>query len=122
MIARILEWLTLCAVALSLMGCHGVGPGEARVLLKNASSADISKAVINLSGETVNLAGIKIGQTIEKSIKVNHDAHYDVSITLSNGRVLTTQAGYATNGISQDAEIIVLDDRIIFRSVTARVK
>jgi hypothetical protein len=103
--------LSLAACLAALGGC-ALGPGKARMTLKNSTEQVILSATVIADDKTAAFSNIRPGETREATFRIWADSSYDIDVKLASGQELKTSDGYLTNGIESDDIVNVTRDAI----------
>jgi len=81
-------------------------------LLVNKSRETISRGLVTVCGQTIELKEIQPTESATGSYKVKSDSHYDIAIEFQSGKKIHKEIGYVTNGLDFHHEIVVTDTDI----------
>ena len=103
--------MAICAV-LSVLVMASCTPNKGVFLLFNESKEPISRGIISICGQTIELKDIQPNKSAQGSYEVKFDSHYDIRIKFQSGKELRKELGYVTNGLDFHHKIVVTDTDI----------
>lgn len=89
-------------------------------LLINKTKEPISRGLVTVCGQTVELSNIQPGNSASGVYVVTSDSHYDISIEFQSGKKFRKELGYVTNGLDFHHEIVVTDADIELKNLNAK--
>lgn len=104
--------LTVVCVSFMLVSCLS---NKGKFLLINKATEPISRAVIKVCGQTIELENIPHSEKATALYEVLSDSHFIILVEFESGRIIKKEIGYVTNGINFSHEFIVTDVDISMR-------
>jgi len=101
--------VSLVSTFLIMISCVA---NQGSFLLINHAKEPISRAIVVVCGQTVELNGILPTKNAQGSYKVNSDSHYDITVEFQSGKKFEEKMGYVTNGFDFHHEFVVTDTGI----------
>lgn len=83
------------------------------ILLVNNAKEPISRVIVSVCGQTIELRDIEPAKSAIGAYKVKSDSHYDIRIEFQSGKRLWKELGYVTNGLDFHDRIVVTDTDIV---------
>jgi len=105
-----LNFAIVVATAASLLSSYTVNTG--RFLLVNNAAEPIGHASVSICGQTIQFRDIEPNKSAHGSYRVTSDSHYTIRLKFKSGRTLQKEAGYVTNGMNFNDQIIITDTDI----------
>lgn len=100
--------IAICTI-LVILGMVACGSNKGSFTLVNNAEEPIAKAVLIVSGQTVEFRDILPDDHATASYQIKFDSHYDVRIVFRSGKELHKEVGYVTSGFDFQHEIVVTD-------------
>ncbi len=96
-------------ISLAMASCT---PNKGDFLLTNKSNETITRAVVSVCNQTIELNSIQPNKSVSGFFEVRSDSHYDVTVEYESGRKFHKKVGYVTNGFDFRDEVVVTDTDI----------
>jgi len=87
-------------------------PHKGNFLLINKASEPISRALVNVCGQTIELNEILPTKSAVGFYEVRSDSQYDITIEFRSKKIIRKEVGYVTNGLDFSHQIVVTDTDI----------
>ena len=78
----------------------------------NKANQEITKAVVQVCGETFNMEGLKQDEVKVFCYKLKGQSSYKVKVTFPSGKRLIREIGYVTIGIESTDALIIEDEDV----------
>ena len=106
---RLLVLISTALVSIAMTSCTS---DKGDFLLTNKSNKTITRAVVSVCNQTIELNSIQPNKSASGFFEVKSDSHYDVMVEYGSGRTLHKNVGYVTNGFNFHGELVVTDTDI----------
>lgn len=102
-------WI-VSAILVTSLAC---APNKGTVSVTNKSSEMITRAIVVICGQTLEISNLDPSKTKSMSYRIECEGHYSVNVEFRSGRHLEKNVGYVTSGFDMHHEIVVLDADIL---------
>jgi hypothetical protein len=110
------SFLTVACSALFVFVIVSCMANKGTVWVINNATEPISRCIVSICGQTIELRDILPTKSAEGFYKVKSDSHYDISIEFQSGRKLRKELGYVTNGLDFHDRIVVTNTDIVLEN------
>jgi hypothetical protein len=108
--------VTISLVLSTFLAAVACGSTKGTVSLVNKAGEPISRATIDVSGQTLVITSLRPSETATRTLPVTKDSHYTVEVVFRSGRRLKKDDGYVTPGFDFEDRIIVTESELALQS------
>jgi hypothetical protein len=112
----------IALVLWALLGAVACGSTKGTVSLVNRAEEPISRATIDVAGQTLEITNLGPSETATRTFRVTKDSHYTVEVVFRSGKRLKKDDGYVTPGFDFDDRIVVTESTLELQSTHRRVE